>query len=92
MRWKVKNGIKTKSQAATVENRLANFWQAGEVLDSFVTNPAPPEIEGAILKRLGKPPEAIGGLDLTRLLEAAYSIASKAALKLALNQPPSKRK
>jgi len=82
----------TKSPAANLENRLADFWEAGEALDSFVTNPAPPEIEGAILKRLGNPPEAIGGLDLTRLLETAYSIASKAALKSALNQPPAKRK
>ena len=81
-----------ESSEATLEKRLADFWKAGEELDSFVTNPAPPEFEGAILKRLGKPPEAIGGLELTRLLERAYSIASKAALNSARNQPASKRK
>jgi len=81
-----------ESPVAPLEDCLLNFWQAGEALDSFVTNPASPEIEEAILKRLGKPPAAIGGQDATVLLARYYSIASKAALKLALGKPASKKK
>ena len=77
---------------APLEDCLINFWQAGEALDSFVTNPAPPEIEVAILKRLGIPPAIAGGPDLTTLLAKAYSIASKAALQSALEKPTSKKK
>ena len=70
-----------------LEDCLANFWKAGEALDSFVTNPAPPEIEVAILKRLGNPPATIGGKDVTELLAKFYSIASKSALQSALGKP-----
>jgi uncharacterized Zn finger protein len=79
------------SSSVPLEECLARFWEAGEALDSFVTNPAPPEIETAILKRLGKPPESIGGEDLARLLARAYSVASKAALLAALGERPPKR-
>ena len=81
-----------ESTAAPLEDCLINFWQAGEALDSFVTNPAPPEIEVAILKRLGNPPATIGGQGLTTLLAKAYSIASKSALQSASEKPTSKKK
>ncbi len=103
LRWKrsqtlESRGIKSaeaelirESHVAPLEDCLINFWQAGEALDSFVTNPAPPEIEGAILKRLGKPPVAIGGQNVTVPLARFYSIASKAALQLALGKPVLKK-
>jgi uncharacterized Zn finger protein len=77
-----------ESPLVPLEDCLASFWQAGETLDSFVTNPVPAEIEGAILKRLGKPPDAIGGKDVTVTLARYYSIASQAAIKLAAGMYP----
>jgi uncharacterized Zn finger protein len=84
--------FETESPAAPLEDCLTNFWQAGEALDSFVTNPAPPEIEGAILKRLGKPPDTFGVRGVEVELAKFYSIASKAALRLAFEKPSSKKK
>lgn len=80
-----------ESAVTPIEDCLGNFWQAGEALDSFITNPALPEIEGAILKRLGKPPLAIGGENMTTLMTKAYAVASKAALRAALGKPASKK-
>ena len=83
--------IMPDSSVTPIEDCLGNFWQAGEALDSFITNPALPEIEGAILKRLGKPPLAIGGENMTTLMTKAYAVASKAALRAALGKPASKK-
>jgi uncharacterized Zn finger protein len=82
----------SESAVTPIEDCLGNFWQAGDALDSFITNPALPEIEGAILKRLGKPPLAIGGENMTRLMTKAYAVASKSALQAALGKPVSKKK
>jgi uncharacterized Zn finger protein len=83
--------IMPDSSVTPIEDCLGNFWQAGEALDSFITNPALPEIEGAILKRLGKPPLAIGGENMTTLMTKAYAVASKSALRAALGKPASKK-
>ena len=83
--------IMPDSSVTPIEDCLGNFWQAGEALDSFITNPALPEIEGAILKRLGKPPLAIGGENMTTLMTKACAVASKAALRAALGKPASKK-
>ena len=83
--------IMPDSSVTPIEDCLWNFWQAGEALDSFITNPALPEIEGAILKRLGKPPLAIGGENMTTLMTKACAVASKAALRAALGKPASKK-
>jgi uncharacterized Zn finger protein len=81
-----------ESAAQPLEECLDNFWKAGAVLDTFTTDLAPPEIEGAILKRLGEPPAAAGGQNMRNLLLKAYLIAGKAALQSALTKPPSKKK
>lgn len=72
-----------KHIVAQLEDCLDIFWQAGEALDSFATNPSPPEVDHAILKRLGKPPFTAGKDNISSLLARAYSIASKAALRKA---------
>jgi len=81
-----------ETSAPPLEDCLTDFWRAGDALDSFVTNPAPPEIEGAILKRLGKPPVSFGKSGLEAELAKLYSIAGKAALRLALGEPHPARK
>jgi uncharacterized Zn finger protein len=78
-----------ESPAAPLEECLDNFWQAGEALETFVTSPAPPDIELAVLKRLGKPPASIGGQDVNARLSQFYAIASKKALELALGKTDS---
>jgi uncharacterized Zn finger protein len=83
--------MSAESTAIPLADCLENFWQAGEALDAFVTNPATPEIEGAILKRLGTPPASIGGEKMAELLTKAYKIASRDALCTALGNPDSKK-
>ena len=67
-----------------LEECLDTFWQAGEGLDSFVINLAPPEVDNAILKRLGEAPFTVGKYNIASLLMKAYSVGSSAALQKAL--------
>ena len=76
--------LSQESIVAPLEDCLEAFWQAGEALESFVTNPAPPEVDNAILKRLGKSPFCIRKHDVASLLAKAYGKASSAALQKAL--------
>jgi uncharacterized Zn finger protein len=76
-----------ESIAAPLDECLDTFWEAGEILNSFVINPAPPEVDNAILKRLGKTPFSAGKYNVASLLAKAYSVASKAALQKALGNP-----
>ncbi|MDI6886134.1 MAG: SWIM zinc finger family protein [archaeon] len=66
-----------------LEECLDSFWQAGDALDSFSVNPAPPEVENAILKRLGDVPFSVGKVNLVSLLPKAYKVASRRALQKA---------
>ncbi|MDI6885808.1 MAG: SWIM zinc finger family protein [archaeon] len=66
-----------------LEECLDSFWQVGDALDSFSVNPARPEVENAILKRLGDAPFSVGKVNLTSLLSKAYEVASSAALQKA---------
>jgi len=72
-------GEKVKS----LDECLDSFWHAGDALDSFSVNPAPPEVENAILKRLGDAPFYVGKVNLVSLLSKAYEVASSAALQKA---------
>jgi len=67
-----------------LEECLDNFWQSGEDLDCFAVNPAAPEVDNAIIRRLGEPPFATGKVDLVSWLMRAYDIASTAALERAI--------
>lgn len=55
-----------------LEENPETFWQAGEALEAFAINPGPPEVDKAILKRLGDAPFAIGKTNLTEVLAKAY--------------------
>ncbi len=59
------------------------FWQTGEALDTFSVNPARPEVENAILERLGDAPFSVGRTNLNSLLSKAYETASRTALQTA---------
>jgi uncharacterized Zn finger protein len=62
---------------------LESFWQAGDRLNTIELNPAGPEVENAVLKRLGDAPYVIGKTNMASLLSKAYRIASRAALQKA---------
>ncbi|NUO81339.1 SWIM zinc finger family protein [candidate division KSB1 bacterium] len=66
-----------------LEECLGTFWEAGAELAAFSANPALPEVEFAVLKRLGSSPFTITNRNVSALLEKAYETASRAALKKA---------
>lgn len=73
----------TGEKIRPLEECMDSFWQAGDALDSFSVDPARPEVENAILKRLGDSPFYVGKVNLTCLLSKAYEVASSAALQKA---------
>jgi uncharacterized Zn finger protein len=77
----IEAGSSQESAAIPLEECLDRFWQAGEALDSFTVDPALPDVEHAVLKRLGDAPFAIGKHNLAALLAKAYTIAADAALE-----------
>ncbi len=73
----------TGEKIPPLEESLDTFWEAGEALDSFSVNPTPPELENAILKRLGDSPFKVRRQNIVSLLVKAYSAVGKAALQKA---------
>lgn len=69
-----------------LEECLDHFWHIGKEIESFSLNPAPPEVQNAILKRLGDAPFHIGKSNVASLLEKGYDIVSKVALQKAYTE------
>lgn len=57
-----------------LEDMFSTFWQAGDGLEQFTVRPRPPEVEKAILKRLGNAPLMAGKENLSRSLEHIYDV------------------
>ena len=66
-----------------LEESLESFWQGGSGIGTFEVNPRGPEVENAVLKRLGDSPFFVGKTNMASLLSKAYGIASRAALRAA---------
>jgi uncharacterized Zn finger protein len=66
-----------------LEECLDTFWETGEELDSFVTNPVTDKGENVILKRLGEAPFTVRGEDVVFLLSKMYDTVRAAALQKA---------
>ena len=66
------DGASEADNSTLLEEKLETFWLAGEGLEAFRVNPTAPEIDKAILKRLGDAPFAIDGRNLAALLSKAY--------------------
>jgi uncharacterized Zn finger protein len=77
--------------AKPLEECLDSFWQKGRELDTMEINPRGPEVENAILKRLGDAPFSIGEINLAILLSKAYWLAGWAALQRAYGEEEDKR-
>ncbi|MFZ2536003.1 SWIM zinc finger family protein [Methanothrix sp.] len=88
------DGVLISSQDAREESRaleecLECYWQRGGELDLLEVNPRAPDVEGAVLKRLGQAPFYIAGVNLAALLPKAYEKAGKAALLRATGETES---
>ncbi|MFZ3050487.1 MAG: SWIM zinc finger family protein [Methanothrix sp.] len=88
------DGISRSSQDAREESRaleecLECYWQSGGELDLLEVNPRAPDVEGAVLKRLGQASFYIAGVNLAALLPKAYEKAGKAALLRATGETES---
>lgn len=66
-----------------LEERLDQFWESGDDLDLVAPRPRPPEVPGAVLKRLGDAPISIDGANLASYLPKAYEAAGRAARDMA---------
>jgi len=66
-----------------LEERLDQFWESGDDLDLVAPRPRPPEVPGAVLKRLGDAPFSIDGANLASYLPKAYEAAGRAARDMA---------
>ncbi len=73
----------SKGKTRPLEESLDSFWQGGSGIGTFEVNPRGPEVENAVLKRLGDSPFFVGKTNLATLLSKAYGIASRAALRAA---------
>lgn len=76
-----------ETAALPLEECVDRFWEAGEALHTFRVYPALPEVDNAVLKRLGDAPFAVGKHNVASLLAKAYTVASRDALRLALDEP-----
>lgn len=70
-------------EAPPLAESLANFWQMGEGLEDFSARIEPPEIQAALLKRLGTPPFADNTPDFETTLLRSYIAVTLAALEKA---------
>jgi uncharacterized Zn finger protein len=70
-----------EDKARHLEECLDCFWQKGSELDLLEINPKSPEVENAVLKRLGEAPILIGRTNFASFLIKAYVIAGQAALQ-----------
>jgi uncharacterized Zn finger protein len=72
-----------EDRGGPLEECLDCFWQKGKELDLLEINPKSPQVENAVLKRLGESPILIGRANLAFFLIKAYVIAGQAALQKA---------
>ncbi|MBI2941824.1 MAG: SWIM zinc finger family protein [Chloroflexi bacterium] len=79
-----------EAAGSSLDDDLERFWVAGEGLAHFPVHLAPPDVQAAVLKRLGAPAlpasarmSGYNERDLLRALESAYAVVSARALALA---------
>jgi uncharacterized Zn finger protein len=84
-----RSGLDAREESRPLEECLNCYWQRGGELDLLEVNPRAPDVEGAVLKRLGEAPFYIAGVNLAALLPKAYEKAGKAALLRATGETES---
>ena len=76
----------TPTEVVHLEDMLSTFWQAGNGLAEFTIRPRPPEIEKAILKRLGNAPFVVSKENLSRSLEHIYDVVQVAIRRKGMSE------
>jgi len=76
-------GVEEGEAVKPLDECMDSFWEAGDALDSFSVNPTRPEVEAAVLRRLGDAPFFISKYNIAALLSRAYTVAGIAALQRA---------
>jgi uncharacterized Zn finger protein len=71
--------IPASDKTILLEECLDHFWNAGPMLSGLEIHPRSPEVENAILKRLGHSPFSVGKENMASLLFNAYQTAGLAA-------------
>ena len=71
----------TGAAGPLLEESLESFWQAPEALNTFAVRPEAPQVDKAVLKRLGDAPFTIGGQNMASLLAKAYDVVDIALRK-----------
>ena len=71
----------TDAAGPLLEENLDTFWQAAEALNTFAVHLEAPQVDKAILKRLGDAPFTIGGQNMAFLLAKAYDAVDVALRK-----------
>ncbi len=71
----------TDAAGPPLEENLDTFWQAAEALNTFAVHLEAPQVDKAILKRLGDAPFTIGGQNMASLLAKAYDAVDVALRK-----------
>lgn len=64
-----------------LEDQLHTFWQAGEALGTFAVDMSLPEVDNALLKRLGDAPFVVEKKNVSTVLENAYERVRTAIAK-----------
>ncbi len=76
--------VSSPAETATpLTEGLSTFWQLRGDLSTFTVRPGVPQIDKAILKRLGDAPFTVGKQNVTSLLAKAYEEIEAAALRKA---------
>src|SRR6184192_851054 len=71
----------TDAAGPLLEENLDTFWKAAEALNTFAVHLEAPQVDKAILKRLGDAPFTIGGQNMASLLAKAYDAVDVALRK-----------
>jgi uncharacterized Zn finger protein len=78
--------IPVSDRPVLLEECLDHFWNAAPMLSGLEIHPRSPEVENAILKRLGHSPFMVGRENMSDLLLNAYRAAGNAARQWALRE------
>jgi len=72
--------VQQEEATVRLEDQLSTFWVAGEALETFAVHPGLPDVENAILRRLGDAPFVAEGKNAAKVLEKAYDAVRVATL------------
>jgi uncharacterized Zn finger protein len=76
-----KTGIPKDKKIDVLRENVSDFWLLPEGLETFRISPEKPEVDNAIIKRLGTPPFGMNSEAVSKILSKIYNAASERALR-----------